>query len=190
MSPNCGYFFLRYTLHRVQLECLILTLRFSSSFKSWLVSKSLLNRRATRTFLVPVNLQDLGARGDSSSDTTSSCQTDETQSWLMIWLVPRLWGLLPTRWHAQSSAQMPTAHLVCCVRVWRRFHVCFGCRSSWMLLHSVFQRSVQRVQKSRSVGPPESQSECYGLPCHRHSAGQSIIALQVTVRSVLGFKCQ
>lgn len=86
--------------------------------------KSLLNRRATRTFLVPVNLQDLRAWGDSSSDTTSSCQTDETQSWLMIWLVPRLWGLLPTRWHAQSSAQMPTACLVCCVRICRRFHVC------------------------------------------------------------------
>lgn len=37
---------------------------------------------------------------------TSSCQTDETQSWLTIWLVPRLFGVLPTHWRAVLCADV------------------------------------------------------------------------------------
>lgn len=75
-----------------------------SSFKSQIFQK--FASRATGTFLVSVNLQDFGASGDSGSNTTSSCQTDETQSWLMVWLIPRLFKVLPTRWQAVFCADV------------------------------------------------------------------------------------
>lgn len=64
---------------------------------------------------------------------TSSCQTDETQSWLMIWLVPRLFGVLPTRWHAVLCADVsgsaapppvPSAFLSACFAVNRPVRLC------------------------------------------------------------------
>lgn len=103
MSSNFRCFFQRYTLQLLQLVCLILTLRLSHLLKV-VFFKTSPHPKSYEDILVPVNLQDLGACGDSSSDTTCSCQTDETHSWLMIWLVPRLWGVLPTHWHAVLRA--------------------------------------------------------------------------------------
>lgn len=125
---------------------------------------------------------------------TSSCQTDETQSWLTIWLVPRLFGVPPTRWHAvlcadvSRSAVPPRVPSGACASAF--LSTCFAVNRPVRLCTVSYRGQSKECKKRQSVRPPESQSEFYGLPCQRHSAGQSIIALWVTGWSFPGPKCQ
>lgn len=77
-----------------------------SSFMSRLFQKSALLEEVRGQFWCLIICRTSGLGEIVAPTKTSSCQTDETQSWLMIWLVPRLFGVLPTRWHAVLCADV------------------------------------------------------------------------------------
>lgn len=183
MSSNLGYFFLKQTLHRVQLQWLILTWDFPHLLKVDVLFLNLSSSQEPRGRSWCLLMCRTLGRGEIAAPTRLPLvkQMRAGLDWWSDWSPG--WAEFFPRADAHRASHL-------CMRLCRCLHLCVCCKSSCTLLHSVFQRSVPRVQKSRSARPPESQSECYGLPCQRHSAGQSIIALQVTVRSVPGFKCQ
>lgn len=142
-------FFIKCTLHLVQPVCRVhwgFLIFYKSSF-----SKVGLTRRAARTFLVPDNLQDLGAWGDSGSykdfplsNRWDTVLTDDPTGPEAVRSSSHSLARRPLRRCVQISGPTACPPPVWCVRVCLSFHV-FCCKSSCSPLHSELQRSVQRV---------------------------------------------
>lgn len=101
----------------------------------------------------------------------------------MIWLVPRLWGVLPTLWHFRADA---TTRLICSMCVCLCFHVCFVVNPPVPLCTVCYRGQSKECKRVGQLGHQRANQSVMDFPVKDTQLGSPSLSCRSQLEVFLG----